>query len=116
MLLNPAQDPDFVRRPVGDALEIVPVDDLANAAVGDMVSVQVLHDGKPVPGALQATWSGFTDVPGSYAWATESEDGTYRIKLTAPGLWLARAQLDAPVNDGDVDKHVMRAILQFAVD
>lgn len=115
VLVNAAANPGFVAKPLGDPLEIVPVDDVARAKVGDVVTVQVLRDGKPAAGELDATYLGFTDVPSSYAWSTASEDGTYKVKLTAPGMWLLRAAHDAPVGDGDVDLHKMRAILQFQV-
>jgi uncharacterized GH25 family protein len=116
LLLNPAADPELVKRPLGDALEIVPLDDPGSLRVGDVFRVQVLHEGDPVPGGLQATRLGFTDAPSGYAWATESEDGTQAIKVTAPCPWLARADLEVPVNHGDVDQHTMRAILQPRVE
>lgn len=115
VLINAAADPAFVQRPVGDALEIVPVGDPASWRVGELASLKVLHDGKPLAGELQATYLGFTDVPSSYAWSTESEDGTYKVKLTAPGMWLARVEHQAEIADGAIDRHVMRAILQFEV-
>ena len=115
VLVNSAADPAFAGRPVGDALEIVPVGDPSRWRAGELASLQVLHDGKPLPGALQATYLGFTDVPSSYAWATESEDGVYQVKLTAPGMWLARVEHQAEIGDGTIDRHVMRAILQFEV-
>lgn len=115
VLVNSAADPAFASKPVGDALEIVPQGDPSSWRVGELASLQVLYDGKPLPGALQATYLGFTDVPSSYAWATKSEDGVYKVKLTAPGMWLARVEHQAEIGDGTIDRHVMRAILQFEV-
>lgn len=115
VLINPATDPAFASRPVGDALEIVPLGDPSRWRVGDIASLQVLHAGTPLPGALQATYLDFSDVPSSYAWATQSEDGVYKVKLTAPGMWLARVEHQAEIGDGTIDRHVMRAILQFEV-
>ena len=49
-----------ITRPVGQGLEIVPLDNPANVHVGERFKVRVLFNGEPLPGAVvTATFDGF---------------------------------------------------------
>lgn len=102
---------------VGQRLEIVPLDDPASLKTGDEMRVKVLFDGKPVSsGALTATYDGFSQVPNTWAYLTETyEKDVARIKIDAPGVWMVRAQqtIDEPTED--YDTHVIRSVLVFEV-
>jgi uncharacterized GH25 family protein len=103
-------------QPLGHRLEIVPIDDLSTVKVGDTIKVRVLYDGAPLATKVMATYLGFTDIADSYAWLTDGRDeGVAAVKITSPGIWLVRAQHEAEVGDGVVDRHILRAILQFEV-
>ncbi|THB68803.1 MAG: DUF4198 domain-containing protein [Desulfovibrio sp.] len=103
---------------VGDRLEIVPLQDPAQASVGDDIQVQVLFDGQPLAvDEVLATYDGFTDAENTYAYMTEPDgDGIARIKVHSPGLWMVRVQHILEEETADYDKHVMRAALIFQVD
>ncbi|MFI3271666.1 MAG: DUF4198 domain-containing protein, partial [Pseudomonadota bacterium] len=78
---------------VGDKLEIVPVDNILNANVGDEVRVQFLFDGKPItPARVTATYAGFSSEPNTWAFMTEPSDNTALIKLHHNGLWIVRIE------------------------
>ena len=101
---------------VGDLLEIVPVGNPLTAKAGDVVGFKVLYEGKPVAATVAATWDGFTDVPNSYGYFTETDDDNIaKIKLWHSGFWMVRVQHEAPVQGKDYQKVVLRAVLAFPV-
>jgi len=58
--------------PLGHLLEIVPLSDPGELSAGDALLVQVIHDGKPVPAQLAATYAGFSERSGTWAYVTET--------------------------------------------
>lgn len=101
----------------GDALEIVPINNPLELAPGDILEVQILHNGQPVsPEMVLATYDGFTDLPDSYAFFTEPYgSGNAKIQISAPGLWMVRTQYVEDVQGKNYEKHVMRAVMVFPV-
>ena len=107
---------DGYRKVVGDRLEIVPLDDPQKAAVGQDLSVKILFDGKPLPTEVYATYDGFSMVPNTYAYYTETdENGRARIRLTHDGSWMVRVQHKMDEATDDYDQYVLRAVLVFGV-
>lgn len=104
-------------KPVGDALEIVPLDNPLTLKPGDSFRVQVLYNGQPVsPDAVTATYDGFSDAENSYAYYTEPYgEGEAVVKVSAPGFWMVRVQYAVTVEGKDYEKHVMRTVLAFPV-
>ena len=103
-------------RPIGDRLEIVTLTNPAEVKPGQEVTVQVLHDGKPVTVPIYATYDGFSGEENTYAYYTEGRpDGTARVKVTQPGLWMIRAEHAAADRTADHDRYVGRAVLLFEV-
>lgn len=104
-------------RVVGDALEIVPIDDPLKARVGDDVRFKILYNGQPVsPEIITATYDGFSDTPNTYAYFTEPYgDGEAKVRISAPGLWMVRVQHAVDVQGKDYERHFMRAVLVFPV-
>ena len=101
---------------LGHTLEIVPVDDPLTARTGDVVSFRVLLDGEPSGGEVFATYDGFSDASNTYAFYAEAgDDGIARVRLSAPGLWMVRAQRVKDVQGQDHDKHYLRAVTAFPV-
>jgi len=105
--------------PLGHLLEIVPLSDPGELSAGDALLVQVIHDGKPVPAQLAATYAGFSERSGTWAYVTETFDGEAgpmaEIRTWAPGLWFVRVEHMAPAAEG-YDRHVLRAITSFEVN
>ncbi len=103
-------------RPIGDRLEIVTLTNPAEVKPGQEVTVQVLHNGKPLTVPVYATYDGFSGEENTYAYYTEGRpDGTARIKITQPGLWMVRAEQATADRTADHDRYVGRAVLLFEV-
>lgn len=104
-------------KPVGDALEIMPLDNPLELAPGDSFRVQVLYKGKPVAtDAVTATYDGFSDAENTYAYYTEPYgEGEAVLKVSEPGFWMVRVQYAVPVEGKDYDIHMLRAVLAFPV-
>lgn len=101
---------------VGDKLEIVPVDNILTAQVGDEVRVQFLFDGKPItPARVTATYAGFSNEPNTWAFMTEPSDNTALIKLHHAGLWMVRIEHTDHVATDTHTAHNVRATLVFSV-
>lgn len=103
---------------VGQDLEIVPIDNPAEAQAGKYFRVRILHLGQPAAVPVWATYDGFcTEYESTYAYYTESAaDGTAYVKITSPGLWLIRASKENdPGAEGEFDSRSLRSTLTFAV-
>ena len=100
---------------IGDTLEIVP---LTNPTVrpGDELTVKVLFKGPPLATNVYATYDGFSQEENTYAYYTEGyKDGTAKVKITHPGVWMVRVQRTAPERTEDYDRYVAHAVLLFEV-
>lgn len=94
-------DTRAVTRPVGQTLEIVPLDNPANIHVGDRFKVKVLFNGEPLPGAtVTATFDGFDNTDRSKTHKVEAQafsdttgdDGTVDIIPLRQGFWKASVE------------------------
>jgi uncharacterized GH25 family protein len=115
-----ASDASFATTPLGHVLELVPLTNPADLKAGDELQVQVLYNGQPIAAEVTATFAGFSETPMTFAYATETGDeygqpGIASIKVWEPGYWYVRVAHDADDPANDVDTHVLRAILSFAV-
>lgn len=103
-------------RPVGDRLEIVALTNPAEVKPGQEMTVQVLFDGKPVTVPVFATYDGFSAEENTYAYYTEGRpDGTARVKVTQPGLWMVRPEHATADRTATHDRYIGRAVLLFEV-
>jgi uncharacterized GH25 family protein len=101
---------------IGDTLEIVPVTNPATVGPGDEMTVRVLFKGQPLTTNIYATYDGFSKEENTYAYYTEGhKDGTAKVKITQPGIWMVRVQHTAPEHTEDYDRYVARAALLFEV-
>jgi len=113
-LVNLSVGDDGYRAVVGDRLEIVPVGNPAAAKIGDEITFKVLFEGKPLSTPVFATYDRFSESEATYAYYTEAaDDGTARVKITHPGLWMVRVENTAPEKSDDHDTYVARAVLVF---
>ncbi len=102
--------------PIGDRLEIVTLTNPADVKTGDEIVVKVIFDGQPLTVPVFATYDGFSNEENTYAYYTEGRsDGTARIKITHPGLWMIRAEQATAEKTADHDRYVGRAVLLFEV-
>ena len=101
---------------IGDMLEIVPLTNPTTVRPGDELTVRVLFKGQPLTTNVYATYDGFSKEENTYAYYTEGhKDGTAKVKITHPGLWIVRVQHTAPEQTEDYDRYVTRAVLLFEV-
>jgi uncharacterized GH25 family protein len=115
------RDAAFVTKPLGHTLELVPMSNPADLKAGDDLQVQVLYNGAPIAAEVTATFDGFSETPMTFAYATETGDeygtpGVAKVKVWQPGYWYVRVAHNAEDPAGDVDTHVLRAILSFQVN
>ena len=101
---------------LGHRLEIVPVSNPTAARIGDELSFRILFDGKPLQAYVYATYDGFSRHYNTYAYATESREGTARVKITHPGAWMIRVEKRLAVAEKDYALHVLKAVLVFPVE
>ncbi|WP_417805760.1 DUF4198 domain-containing protein [Thalassospira lucentensis] len=110
----------FITAPIGDQLEIVPLSDPRETAIGDDATFQILLDGQPLTTSVLATYAGFTDTPSSWAYATETltderGSGIAKVRISAPGTWIVRVATDVADEEEGVRAHNLRATLTFDV-
>jgi len=103
-------------RVLGDRLEVVPLANPATIKPGQDLSVRILFDGKPLSTRVYATYDGFTETPNSYAYFTETaNDGTAKIRLTQPGLWMVRVEQRIDEKASNHESYMARAAVVFQV-
>ncbi|MGK7924672.1 MAG: DUF4198 domain-containing protein [Spirulina sp.] len=115
-LINATQGDLTYNRPVGQLLEIVPMDNPANLKPGDDLIVRILYKGQPLDAEVKATYDGFSDTPSTYAYFTETlAQGLAKIRIISSGIWMVRVQHTKDVQGEDYDRHVLRSVLVFEV-
>lgn len=104
-------DTKVITRPVGQLVEIVPMDNPANVRVGELFKVKVLYKGEPLAGAtLTATFEGFDLSDRSKSHKVEAQafsdvtaaDGTVNIIPLRQGFWKAAVEHKADYADQKV--------------
>ncbi len=99
-------------KPLGHDLELIPLTDLSQVRVGDDVAFKVLLLGKPV----QMDKNGLPDLKaygelygadGSYGLRGMILNGIAKIRVTAPGRWLATVNVRKPVNKENGPKELI---------
>lgn len=115
-LVNGGAGDETWRRPLGTRLEVVPLANPGTVRPGEDLRVQILFDGKPLSTRVYATYDGFTDTPNSYAYFTETaDDGTAKVRITRPGLWMVRVEQRMEEKAADHDQYMARAVTVFRV-
>jgi hypothetical protein len=115
-LINLSATDEGYRAVVGDRLEIVPVTNPAAAKVGDEITFKVLFEGQPLSTPVFATYDRFSESETTYAYYTETaNDGTAKVQITHPGLWMVRVEINVPGKTEDYDSYLARAVLVFRV-
>ncbi len=109
-----------VSRRVGQALELVPLDDPATLKAGDDMRIQVLFQGEPVDDwpLVHATYSGF-GVPHAFAYsdyASGYRDGIFTLRILESGSWLVLVKKEEPYPDpAECDVVTYKSVLTFEV-
>ncbi len=92
---------DFITKPVGQKLEIVPLKNPAKVKAGETLPVQILLDGKPVKMAeVKATFAGFAENKEHQAFCGKADiKGIIDIVVLKEGQWIAKVSHKAPYED-----------------
>ena len=89
-------------QPLGQKIEIIPMSNPYSLKRGSDLSVKILFDGKPLPGArVMSTYDTFSKEHDVYAHTIDtSQDGTVKIPISQNGIWLLRVNIMMPL-EGD---------------
>ncbi len=80
-------------KPVGHALEIIPLTNPCRWAVGDEILVRVLLEGRPARGLRISSGHGEMPAHTFVEHAITDTDGVARFQWTGPGLWFLRTHV-----------------------
>jgi len=116
VLVNSQKNDSNYKKVAGYRFEIVPMTNPASLSVGNYLEVKLSFDGKPISTEIKATYLGFADVSGAYAYYVHSNDkGLAKIKVTNPGTWIIIAKNVLQEDTEDYDTHVLKTMLIFEV-
>ncbi len=111
--------------PLGQGLEIVPLENPIHLREGDYLPFQLFFNGKPLQKPakdpeIKATYTGFSSEPDSTAWVGELDNnGIARMRLQRYGVWKihVRYETDSLPKEleGKADKAAYGASLTFEV-
>ncbi len=102
---------------LGQSLEIIPLDNPLTAKVGDEIRIKVLLNGKPAKfDAVQATYDGFSDLQGAWAWAAEpTSHGEAKVQISHTGFWSIRVAVTVDEKTTEYDQAIYRSVLSFFI-
>lgn len=109
-------DPEFIRKPVGLRLEVVPHVDPATVRPGEKLPVRILLDGVPLKGAeVRATFDGFSEDESAKAFRAETNaDGMVDVIPLKSGYWLISTEHVIVFEDKSLcDEAVLESTLSF---
>ncbi len=109
---------DAWAKPLGQAMEIVPLKDPATLKTGDILPVKVLKEGKPARTFVYGTYDTFSDQKDTFGYTTKTDkEGVANIKLIHKGTWLLIAKVEEPYPDTSVcDSQRWATSLTFYID
>lgn len=94
-----SRDAEFISRPVGQKLEIVPLANPASIKVGERLPVQVLFEGKPLRAAkVYATFAGFSKNARAFYGVADAKGMLDVIPLKS-GYWIVKVEHETEFPD-----------------
>ena len=106
---------DFVSKPIGQILEIVPLDNPANFKVGAPFKVQVLLDGKPAKLIeLKGTFEGFGENKFAFLGTTDLK-GEIEVTALRGGKWILMTESKKAYENDTCDEVAYSSSLTFQV-
>jgi hypothetical protein len=102
LVVSGPADLSFLRKPIGLAIEIVPLTDPAKIKPGGVLPIQLLYRGKPAEGVqVEAAWASEQKAERRPAGRTGA-DGRLSIRLPRSGMWRLNAVLMERCADSSV--------------
>lgn len=107
---------DFIKKPIGQKIEIVPVDDPFELKVDKPFKVQVFLDGKPLKTAkVTGTFEGFLQDKHAFIGTTDL-NGVIDVLALRPGKWLLEVTHEQPHKDAKVcEQEIIIATLTLEI-
>ncbi|EWC40480.1 DUF4198 domain-containing protein [Stutzerimonas stutzeri] len=110
-LINPATDGVAYHARSGDRLELIALDNPASLSASKPMRVQVLFEGEPLPGKVQAL------SPGRERIVAETDaEGIASLTLPTAGVWIVRSSHHREEADARSARYEASANLVFAID
>jgi uncharacterized GH25 family protein len=108
---------DAYSRPLGHAMEIIPLKDPLSVKTGDVLPVKILLEGQPARTFVYGTYAGFTEAANTFAYTTRTDkDGIAEIKMIHKGTWLLIVKAEESYADTtECDKQSWAASLTFEI-
>lgn len=110
-LVNPNGDGDAFRARSGDRLELIALDNPNSLSTGKPLRVQVLFDGEPLAGKVQALSPGRERIV-----ANTDAEGIASLELPTAGVWVVRSSHHSDEADARSARYEASANLVFAID
>ena len=107
---------DLHKRPLGQEIEILLLQNPYELNPGDALDVQVLFEGKPLAGGLVTAFNRDGRRPLTTIKKTTDADGIARFKLDRDGFWLLRLVHLQPCADPDVEWESFWTSFSFHLD
>lgn len=107
---------EFITKPIGQKLEIVPLENPANFKVGKPFTVQVLFNQKRLKTTeVKGTFAGYDNHTYPFYGKTDLE-GKITITPLQGGKWILKTEVNTPFKDSKkCDEHVDLATLTFSI-
>ncbi|PIE66631.1 MAG: hypothetical protein CSA23_08185 [Deltaproteobacteria bacterium] len=104
-------------KPLGHAMEIIPLKDPSSLKTGGVLPVKVLLEGKPLRTFVYGTYAGFSENSDTFAYTTRADkEGLAEIKMVHNGKWVLIAKVEENYPDpAECDKQRWAASLTFEV-
>lgn len=110
-LVNPNGDGDAFRARSGDRLELIALDNPNSLSTGKPLRVQVLFDGEPLAGKVQALSPGRERIV-----ANTDAEGIASLELPTAGVWVVRSSHHSDEADARSARYEASANLVFTID
>jgi uncharacterized GH25 family protein len=112
-----SREADFISKPAGQRLEIVPLVHPATVRPGEKFPVRILFEGKPMKTAkLEATFAGFSNKEYKAFVGRTDLDGVVEIIPLKAGYWFAEAEYSfAHPQKDKADKVLLLTTLSFRI-
>jgi uncharacterized GH25 family protein len=118
LYLNPSPQDTSFNRPLGHALEIIPLENPSQYRNGFQPRFRVLYNGQALANAeISATYDYYNyKVQNAYAQTGKTDaNGEVRFKITNPGIWLVRISDTRKSVHAGTDEDNNAAIMVFTV-
>ena len=104
-------------KPMGHAMEIIPLKDPSALKAGEVLPVKVLLEGKPFQTFVFGSYAGFSESSDTFAYATRTnKDGIAEIKMIHDGAWILIVKAEENYPDlTECDKQRWAASLTFEI-